>query len=199
MSRSLFLSRFALLVGAGVLLSGAALRADDKAKDKKDEAPTPGASSPGKEHQLLKREEGTWDATIKMTMDPSKPPVESKGTEVCKMICNGLWQDSQFKGEFGGQPFEGHSLTGYDTAKKKYTGVWVDSMGTYLTLMEGDFDKAGKVLTLTMEMQGENGKPVKSKMVTTFKDEDHHTSTMSMIGDDGKEVSVMTIEYKRKK
>jgi hypothetical protein len=132
-------------------------------------------------------------------MDPSKPPIESKGTEVCKMICNGLWQDSAFKGEFAGQPFEGHGLTGYDTAKKKYTGVWVDSMGTYLSLMEGNFDEAGKVLTMTMESPGPDGKPMKSKLVTEFKDEDHRTFTMTVTGDGGKDTTVMTIEYKRKK
>jgi hypothetical protein len=197
MTRSPFLARFALLAAAALLLSGTALLADDKAKEKKDDAPT--AVGPGKEHQLLKQFDGTWEGTAKATLDPSKPAAESKGTEVNKMICNGLWQVSDFKGEFGGQPFEGHGVYGYDTAKKKIVGSWVDSMGTYLTLMEGDFDKAGKVLTLTMEMPGENGKPVKSKMVTEFKDADHRTSTMSMIGDGGKEMTSMTIEYKRKK
>jgi hypothetical protein len=197
MSRSLFLSRLALVVAAGVLLSGTALLADDKAKDKKDEAP--GAPSPAKEHQLLKQFDGTWEASIRMTMEPGKPPVEAKSTEVNKMICNGLWQVSDIKGELGGQPFEGHGVNGYDTAKKKVVGSWVDSMGTYLTLIEGDWDKAGKTLTLTMEMPGENGKPVKSKMVTEFKDADHHTSTMTMTGPDGKEMTIMTIEYTRKK
>jgi len=40
---------------------------------------------------------------------------------------------------------------------------------------------------------------VKFKTKSVFKDKDHHTFTMYMIGEDKQEQEMMTIEYTRKK
>src|SRR5262245_22821058 len=112
---------FLVLLGTVlVLLSGSALRAQDK---KKEGGPPP-IPKPTKEHELLKEREGTWDCAVKSFMEPGKPPSESKGVEVNRML-GGLWLISDFKGDMMGQPFLGHGVTGYDPKKKKYTGVWV--------------------------------------------------------------------------
>ena len=104
-----------------------------------------GQSSPGPEHEALKKLEGTWNAKIKMGED------ESAGTMTYKMECGGLWLTSDFRGEFGGQKFQGRGVDGYDQEKKKYVSVWVDSMSTRPTLFEGTYDKEKKTLTMTGE------------------------------------------------
>jgi hypothetical protein len=147
---------------------------------------------PGPEFDILKGMEGTWDATIKMG------PMESKGTMVFKMSLGGLWLSSHFEGEFAGMKFEGRGVDSYDAAKKKYVSVWVDSMSTSPMLSEGTYDPATKKMSLEGTGPGQDGKPVKTGMVTEYKDKDTMISSMSMPGPDGKQAEMMTITYKRK-
>jgi len=57
------------------------------------------------------------------------PPEVSTGVETNTLV-GGLWLVSDFQGRWGSQPFHGHGTFGYDTSKKKYVGIWVDSMST---------------------------------------------------------------------
>jgi hypothetical protein len=149
-------------------------------------------------HKYLVGQVGTWDAAVKAMM-PGAPPSESKGTETIAMSSD-LWQVSDFKGEFGGMPFTGHCVTGYDSAKQKYVAVWVDSMTDKLTLMEGTTDPSGKILTLTYEQADPaTGQTMKYRNVHEMKDDDTRLFTMTQAGADGKEVAVMSIVYKRHK
>lgn len=150
-------------------------------------------AEPGPEHESLKRIAGEWIATIKSDGG------DSKGTMVAKMDCGGLWLSTDFRGDFGGMPFQGRGLDGYDPATRKYVSVWVDSMITKPLLFEGTMDKAKKTLTKTAEGIGMDGKPAKYKSVTHHPDDDHQVFTMFMTGADGVEQKVVTIEYVRKK
>lgn len=152
-------------------------------------------ASPGPEHKMLAEMAGSWECTITMAGVPG----ESKGTSESKMELGGLWLVTEFSGDFGGLPFQGRGLDGYDTAKKKYIGVWVDSMTTSPLVMEGDYDQEKKTLTTTGKGPGPEGKPVGYKAVTAHPDKDHQTFTLYLVGDDGQETSMMTIEYVRKK
>src|SRR5438132_4516491 len=97
---------------------------------------------PGPELEKIKALEGTWDVTVKVA------DMESKGTATYKMGVGGMWLVGDFEGDFGGQKFQGKGLDSYDAAKKKYVSVWVDSMGSSPMVMEGTYDKDGKVLTM---------------------------------------------------
>jgi len=151
--------------------------------------------APGPEHKLLAEAAGTWDCTIKMAGVEG----ESKATSVSKMELGGLWLVTDFSGDMGGMKYSGKGLDGYDATKKKFIGVWADSMGGSPMVMEGDYDKEKKTLTMIGEGPDMTGATVKWKGVTTHADKDHQTFTMSTIGDDGKENLMMTIEYVRKK
>jgi hypothetical protein len=146
---------------------------------------------PGPEHEILKQNEGTWIAATKMP-----DGTESKGESTSKMECGGLWLVTNFEGDFGGMKFQGKGLDSYDPAKKKYVAVWVDSMTTAPMFLEGTYDEKAKTLTMTGEGPGPDGKPTKYKMVTKYKDKDHHDFQMFM-GD--VETPMMTIAYTRKK
>lgn len=145
---------------------------------------------PGPEHALLKKMEGAWDATMNFG------GMESKGTSVYKMELGGLWLSSTFEGEFGGMKFSGKGLDGYDPVKKKFVGVWVDSMSTAPMLMEGTHDKEKNTTTMTGEGPGPDGKPTKYKAVNVMKD--NNTMLFSMYMGDGKEPAFV-ITYKRRK
>jgi hypothetical protein len=158
------------------------------------------AAKPTPYHDFLKQFEGTWDATVKMYGDPSKPPVESKGVETSRLDLNGLWLVFDFKcEEMMGQPFKGHGVWGYDVQKRKYVGLWVDSMIASMDVSEGTCDEKGKVFTFISEMSDPNGKKQKARHIYEIKDKDTKLFTFNMVLDGGKEFTVMTIEYKRRK
>jgi hypothetical protein len=145
---------------------------------------------PGPEHDELMALVGTWDATIKMT-----DGTESKGTAVYRSACSGMWLESEFHGEFGGQKFEGRGMDSYDATRKLYTATWVDSMSGSPLIMTGT--KEGKVTTMTGSMATADGE-MKYKAVTTQDSADKFTFTMHMDAG-GSFVEMMTIVYTRQK
>lgn len=143
---------------------------------------------PGKEHDHLKRLVGTWDADTEF----------GKGTMTYKMGLGGLWLIGDFEGEFGGMKFQGKGLDTYDPATKKYRSVWADSFSTGPRLMEGTLDKDNKVMTMTGEGPGQEGKTAKYKSITELKDADTVNFSLFMVDNHGKEQPIVKITYKRK-
>jgi hypothetical protein len=148
---------------------------------------------PGPEHEALKTMEGTWEATMKPAEGGEFP-----GEMTAKMECGGMWLASDYKTDFGGLKFSGKGLDGYDTTKKKYVSVWVDSMSTTPMMLEGNFNDE-KQLVMTGSSVNMEGKPIKVKTVSKMNSEDSHSFEMFELKDDGSEKSMFTIEYKRKK
>ena len=151
---------------------------------------------PGPEHELLKKEVGTWDATVEMMMGAAPP---TKGVETNTLGPGGLWVINDFKSEIAGAPFQGHGVTGYDPAKKKYVGTWVDSMSTAVSILESTYDAASKSMVGAIDAPGPDGRMMKMKTVTQHTDDDTRVFTMYGTGPDGKEAPTMRITYKRRK
>jgi hypothetical protein len=148
---------------------------------------------PGPEHEKIKELEGTWDAVMDMGGQ------KSKATAVYKSICNGMWMESNFEGDIGGSKFQGHGLDGYNLQKKKYVGIWVDSMSSAPLHFEGEYDTKSKLLVMIGESVGPDGKPHKFKNTTETKDKDHFIFKMHMVDSEGKETLVFSIDYMRHK
>lgn len=151
-------------------------------------------ASPGPEHNILKAMEGTWDFEFK-----SADGSVSKGVSTYTMECNGLWLTSDFKTDFGGAPFQGKGMDGYDPARKKYVAIWVDSMTTYPMIFEGDYDAASHQLKMTSKSAGPDGKPATWRSVTTYDSKDQHTFDMYLAPEGAAEQKMMTVVYRRKK
>jgi hypothetical protein len=170
------------------------------AQDKPAAAPagTPPMPQAGPEHEVLKGDVGTWDATVESFMPGAAQPMVSKGTET-NILVGGLWLVTDFKGDMMGQVFQGHGVSGWDANKKKYVGTWVDTMSTGLGLTESTYDKGTKTMTGTFEGPDPSGQVMKMKSAVVWKDPDTRVFTMSGPGPDGKDVTMMRITYKRKK
>lgn len=154
----------------------------------------PPLPKPGPEHKLLESEAGTWDATIEMNTPGG--PMTSKGVETNRMGCGGLCLISDFTGEFmPGTTFEGHGVSTYNPAKKKYVGSWTDSMSAGIMVSESTYDPATKTTTGFMEGPDMTGTMVKVKSVVEHKDPD--TRVFTTYGPDGS--AGMKITYKRRK
>lgn len=147
-------------------------------------------AKPGPEHERLKKMEGKWDLVMKAG------GMESKGTATYKMELGGLWLVSDLDCDLGGLKFQGKGLDTYDPAKKVYRSVWVDSMAPGVMIMEGNYDKAGKALTMVGDGPTPDGKTGKWKSVSTMPDDD--TLNFTMYVADAKE-PMFTIVYKRRK
>jgi hypothetical protein len=155
-------------------------------------AQMPELPKPGPEHEMLKKREGTWTAVMKTG------PGEYKGTAVFKMELGGLWLASTLDVDLGsdGGKFTGKGLDTYDPKTKAFYGVWADNMITKPLMFTGSYDAKTKVLTLTTDAPGPDGKPAKWKALDTQVDDD--TIDFKMFLNDGKE-PMFTLTYKRKK
>ena len=156
------------------------------------------ASMPGPMHELMKPMAGNWKTTSKTWMEPGEPKI-SEGTCESTWILGNRYLQSSYKGAMEGMPFEGVGIMGYDNVKKEFVSVWMDNMSTGVAMSDGMMDASGKVLTMnSMMADPQTGKMVPYKFVTTVKDNDMYTMTMSSVMD-GKERMDMEITYTRMK
>ena len=158
------------------------------------------AATPGPQHEMLKKMAGEWNAKVTSQMDPSQPAEVEQSTSTLTMLMDGRYCQEVTSGNMMGQPFSGMGLTGYDNVLGKYVSTWIDNMGTGIMTSVGTADASGKVITWIGTMSDPvTGKPSKSRMVTTIKDDDHHTFEMYGTPPGGKkEMKMLTIEYSRK-
>ena len=158
-------------------------------------------------HKLLSSLDGNWTYTIKMWMDPSGKPQESKGTAVRKSMLDGRYVAMDVTGKIqmpglDGKPkemtFKGHGLEGYDNVKKKFVGAWMDNMGTGIMTSEGYYDAASKTFNYTGEVEMMPGMKQKVREILKLTDKDH--MVFEWYEDHGgKEAKTMEISYTRKK
>jgi hypothetical protein len=156
------------------------------------------AAAPGEHHKAMGRYVGDWTFTNTMWMDPSQPPMKSDGTVHSEWMLGNRYLHQVYKGSFGGQPFEGHSIDGYDNVSGKYVSSWVDNMGTGIMSSTGTCDAAHKVCTMMSEGLDPMGNHQTTKMVTTWTGDDRYQMEMFMVDPAGKETRTMLIEAKKK-
>ncbi len=127
---------------------------------------------PVKEHELLKREVGVWDATSRFWLAPGTEPQQSKGVETCEM-CGPFWLLSTYEGEFGGIKFVGKGQLGYDKETGKFVSTWIDSMVEDMLSSTGTYNAETKEMTLTgKSTDWMTGKKKTVKMITRYEGED---------------------------
>ena len=158
------------------------------------QAPPP---TPGPEHAVLKEDVGTWDASMEMMLPGAPSAVASKGVEVNTMGCNGLCLVTDFKGEIMGGPFQGHGVTAWDPAKKKYVGGWSDSMTPGVAVTESTWDAGKKTMSATMDTPDGSGGIVKIRSTVEYA-AGKRVMSLFMPGPNGKEMQTMRITYTKR-
>jgi hypothetical protein len=154
--------------------------------------------TPSDVHKMMAASDGEWNMEIQMWMDPNEPAQSMNASCVNKMILGGRYQQSINTGSYNGMPFEGHSLTGWDNARKIFVSTWVDNMGTGIMYMEGPWNDATK----TIELKGKMTDPMTGQVTDvrqTMKMVDDNTQIMEQYGmKEGKEYKSMEIKFTRK-
>ncbi len=137
------------------------------------------AGTPGAQHAMLAKGDGNWTAETTIWMSPDTAPMTTKSNVVNKMVLGGRYQETTFKGDMMGMPFEGSSTTGYDNAKKVYFTTWMDNMSTGMMNMEGTWDEASKSISFKGTMLcPANGQECEMREV--YKIVDDNTQVMEM-------------------
>jgi hypothetical protein len=164
-------------------------------------AQAPEPPRPGPEHEVLKLDVGTWDASIELTPVPGEPPMMSKGVETNTLGCAGLCLLTEFRAEFlPGVPFFGHGIGTWDAVKKKYTGAWTDSMSLGLGSSEVSWDpKTRRAEGWVETPEGTSGPTMRLRTVVEHLDDGRRVSTSFVTGPDGKEMQFMRVTYTRRK
>jgi hypothetical protein len=133
------------------------------------------------------------------TAVPGQPPIQCQGTISTRKL-GGFWIICEVTNNMMGTTMHAVQTVGYDPAKKKYVGTWVDSMMNHMWKYEGTVDADGKVLTLQAE--GPNfespGKTAQFRDVYEVKGPDEIVTTSQMQGADGKWVTFATGTARRK-
>jgi hypothetical protein len=156
--------------------------------------------TPGTMHKWLAKQVGTWESEVSQWMDPSQPPTKAKATDVVTMTLNGLFQIGNYSSTMMGMPFKGQSTLGYNNAKKEFVSTWIDSFGSGMVYMTGQYDEATKTLSLAgTQTDPMTGKDSVIKQINVYHDDNSYTSTIYGTGPDGKEMKFMEGVYKRKK
>lgn len=122
---------------------------------------------------FLEWETGEWDAVITMPHPGGGEPQRYVGEQTDRFSGCGQWLVTELAmvaGKDGEEPppYEGHGVLGFDPAKQRLTGIWVDSKTDWLAVAEGTVDAEGE--TLTLEVEGRNpatGEPQTWRFVTT--------------------------------
>jgi hypothetical protein len=156
----------------------------------------PPVPQPGPEHEVLKRDVGTWDVTLEITPAPGMPPFSMTGVET-NTLFGGRWVLTDNKFDMMGQTFEGHGISGYDPARKAYVSTWADTMSTSLNVGEGTFDAATNTMTGWSEVADPAGGKTKAKTVTTWPGPDQRLVKMYLPADAPQ--PFMTMTYKKRK
>ncbi len=160
-------------------------------------APSVRPAGPGPEHELLKSEVGTWDATIEINLSPGSPIQVSRGIAQSRLGCGGFWLITDFTNETTG--FEAHGISGFDPAKGKYVGTWVDPMRNFLTISEGTYDPVTRTMTMWSETSGPQGRMLRWRETTERKDDNTRVWRTIFKGSDGKDFEMMRAIYTRRK
>ncbi len=193
-----FVAAMALI---GTVLSAAPVPAQEPAKAMEaDEAAMMAAymaaATPGAEHGRMASMTGKYTVTTKWWANPSAEPQLSTASVERKMILGGRYMVEKYDGQMMDQPFEGMGITAYDNVEQQYVATWMDTMGTSIFTMTGNFDAYGMVLTMWGEhMDPYTKKSTKMKSITTIVSDTEEVSEMYVIRDDGSEWRMMEFTY----
>jgi hypothetical protein len=160
----------------------------------------PAMPSADKEHEWLQKFVGQWDVVSEGSMREGQPPMVGKAVKNSSMLGK-LWVVNSSDTKIAGMNLKSIQMIGYDTTKKKYVGIWADSLINHMWHYEGAVDKSGKKMTLEAvgpSMTGD-GKMMKYRDACEFTDDDTIIATSSMQGEGEKWILIMKGTATRRK
>ena len=106
-------------------------------------------SQPGVEHRWLDQLAGTWQANTQVRVLPDSEPAPSQGTLRAQWVLGQRFLQLEYQAAQKGQTLEGFGHLGFDKARDRFVGYWIDSLGTQMAdVSTGQLSKDRASLTL---------------------------------------------------
>jgi len=154
--------------------------------------------TPGPMHEMMAGSVGEWKSINTFWMDPAGEPMVSEGTVKFEMIMGGRYMKSTHKGMVMGMPFTGMMIQAYDNATKEFIAIWIDNLGTGMSVSKGTYDGGTRILKSKGTMiDPMSGKEVYYRQTIQLIDDNHQVVEMFIL-EDGKEFKNMVIELTKK-
>jgi hypothetical protein len=132
-------------------------------------------AQPGEHHQHLAPFAGKWKGTVEMWMAPGAEPMTNEARAEVSWIMGDRFLVWKQTGDFGGMPWEGMTIEGYNNGDQRYEASWIDNFGTLILPFTGSCSEGGKVREMRSEFvdHASGGNTIKYKGVYTWVDDDH--------------------------
>lgn len=154
-------------------------------------------AQPGAEHKAIAQLAGNWSGQATLQF-PGMEPMTSEIEVTNTMDLGGFWLLGHFEGSMMGIPFSGHSVFGFDTEKGKYVEIWVDSMRSGMSQLEGDYDAGSRKWTKWLDGKHPmTGEPIRERHTVTLRAADVMILELAMPGEDGEYLPYMVLEQTR--
>lgn len=159
------------------------------------------AGTPGKMHERLAADVGTWEGKQTVWMAPGTEPITSPITSTCSKMLDGRFVKVEVQGNMPGVgPYSGLGIYGFDNVAQQFVSIWIDNQSTGMMKGTGKLSADGKTLTTNYIYNC----PILKKP-TTMRDVEtitgSNTKTLEMFGIDpksGKEFKMMVLELVKK-
>lgn len=148
---------------------------------------------PTEQHRHVLKAVGEWEGTLNYFMPGADEPMSAPATESIVSVGE-FWTQSRFECEFMGIPYIGTGCMGYDIAKKKFVGTWIDSTTTYIAQMEGEMNADGALVMHWEAPDPMSGEIVQHRSVTAEAD---GKNVSTFYAGEGEGVKIMVIEMSR--
>jgi hypothetical protein len=154
-------------------------------------------AQPGPHHEHLAPFVGSWKGEVKMFMTPDGPPTVDEGLAEISWIMGGRYLLWKHTGNFGGMPFEGLAIDGYNNGENLYESIWIDNFGTLILSFTGSCSDDGKSREMSTQFEDYvAGGTIDFRTEYRWIDDDHFTYTAFMDKGQG-EFRNMLITYER--
>lgn len=146
---------------------------------------------------------GTWYYDLKYWAKEGAAPQVSSGTMINEIALGERFLSSKTALilNIGGQniPYEAVGFLGYDTAKKAYISVWLDTMRTGVMTGEGQYNEEKRTITEKGSFRHpliEKEQAYRSEV--QFIDDNTHKRTIFLIGRSKADFKVIEMEFQRR-
>ena len=156
--------------------------------------------TPGEGHAMMAKNVGKWKTTTKFWMMPGAEAQVSEGKAKAEMIMEGRYLKTKYEGMSWGMPFKGMSIQGYDNGKGEFETIWVDNMGTGITMAKGVYDADAEEYVMKgsyYDVMIKGPKEYTNKV--RFDGDDKYVFEMWVKGPDGNEFKTMEMLHERVK
>ncbi len=154
-------------------------------------------AQPGEHHKHLAPFVGSWKGEATMWMGPDMEPITEQSVVEVEWILGGRYLEWKQTGEFGGMPYEGLTIEGYNNGDKRYESIGMDNFGTLILFYEGSCADDGRSRNMTSQFADPvAGGVIKYRTEYRWVNDDHFTFTAYMDKGSG-EFKSAAISYTR--